>query len=727
MKSKRFIQKLSSVIIAGAMVMGLLPAAAFAAGEYGWVWMGDSNNQTSATEPVTLDAGEGTITWDPASATVTLDNATISGYVGIEPVNTDITVTVVLKGENQLTATGTGTGIYSTANLLIQSDSDASITIAPGGDYNDINAFYSPKDVTISGGSYTLFSNDYAAIFAGGDLVIKDGAVVDSNSNDAAAFTQSNMTIEGSAVVGANSLNAAAIYSMGELTIRDGAEVTAASQSGIAVLSNGTATVIDSKVTASPGPSSTAFYVDYGSDLMITNSVLDITSGNNGLYTKGGDIQISNSQITINAGGNPINTDDGSSTAGSLTITGANTVIEAEGAYPIFGDTVEIRKAAVSTKETSGTAIAANGAITIADGADVTAHTSAAMTAIYSLAGNILLDGKDTKVDAASENDSAIFARNGIVTLNAGTIKASACSGFAAIVGRTSGQTDISSQPECRIVIGENFADTSVKAAATVWKLASDATTYYADSMLVPTGTPLTDGLLSEEYVPEKNVITSIAPEDVYIPPVPGGSSDKDDADDSGKDDAGKGDADVPDSGEGSVTEPAGPANPEDMPENGFGVDTNGDTFFYEDGELQTGWVEQDDTWYYMDEGTGAMNTEDWVQVNGTWYNFDEDGKMTTGWQQVDGVWYYMQDWGGMTTGWQQVNGSWYYMYSWGGMATGWVYDNGTWYYMQPWGGMATGWQQVGGKWYYLYSWGGMAANTTIDGYVLGADGAWIQ
>ena len=59
-----------------------------------------------------------------------------------------------------------------------------------------------------------------------------------------------------------------------------------------------------------------------------------------------------------------------------------------------------------------------------------------------------------------------------------------------------------------------------------------------------------------------------------------------------------------------------------------------------------------------------------------------------------------------------------------GGMATGWVYDNGTWYYMQSWGGMATGWQQIGSKWYYLYSNGAMAANTTIDGYVLGADGA---
>ncbi len=180
----------------------------------------------------------------------------------------------------------------------------------------------------------------------------------------------------------------------------------------------------------------------------------------------------------------------------------------------------------------------------------------------------------------------------------------------------------------------------------------------------------------------------------------------------------------VPDSSDDADEGTTDPSNPEEMPENGFGTDSDGDTYFFEDGEMVTGWVEQDETWYYMDEETGVMNTETWLQVDGTWYNFNEDGEMLTGWQKVDGIWYYMKDWGGMATGWQWINGVWYYLYSWGGMATGWVYDNGTWYYMQSWGGMATGWQQVGGKWYYLYSNGAMAANTTIDGYVLGADGA---
>ena len=64
-------------------------------------------------------------------------------------------------------------------------------------------------------------------------------------------------------------------------------------------------------------------------------------------------------------------------------------------------------------------------------------------------------------------------------------------------------------------------------------------------------------------------------------------------------------------------------------------------------------------------------------------------------------------------------------------MKTGWEKVDGNWYYMASSGKMVTGWCEIGGKWYYFSkesnSLGQMLYNTTVDGYKLGADGAWIK
>ena len=66
-----------------------------------------------------------------------------------------------------------------------------------------------------------------------------------------------------------------------------------------------------------------------------------------------------------------------------------------------------------------------------------------------------------------------------------------------------------------------------------------------------------------------------------------------------------------------------------------------------------------------------------------------------------------------------------YYLHD-GKMLTGWLNDsNGNTYYMDKTdGNMSRGWKQIDGKWYYFYTDGTMAANTTIDGYTIGSDGA---
>ncbi|MGI6094896.1 MAG: N-acetylmuramoyl-L-alanine amidase [Lachnospiraceae bacterium] len=142
-------------------------------------------------------------------------------------------------------------------------------------------------------------------------------------------------------------------------------------------------------------------------------------------------------------------------------------------------------------------------------------------------------------------------------------------------------------------------------------------------------------------------------------------------------------------------------------------------------GAMQTGWQLVGGKWYYMNK-SGAMQTG-WQLVGGKWYYMNGSGAMQTGWQLVNGKWYYMNGSGAMQTGWQLVNGKWYYMNGSGAMQTGWQLVNGKWYYMNGSGAMQTGWQLVNGKWYYMYSDGAMAANTTINGYRVNADGAWIR
>ena len=120
--------------------------------------------------------------------------------------------------------------------------------------------------------------------------------------------------------------------------------------------------------------------------------------------------------------------------------------------------------------------------------------------------------------------------------------------------------------------------------------------------------------------------------------------------------------------------------------------------------------------------------------TTGAWSYTKADGTKAIGWFQspTSGLWYYMDANGVMqANGWIQDGGSWYFLDASGAMKTGWVYTGGAWYFLKNTAGnlgaMQTGWIQTGGKWYYCNASGAMLSNTTVGGYVLGADGAWIK
>ncbi len=142
-------------------------------------------------------------------------------------------------------------------------------------------------------------------------------------------------------------------------------------------------------------------------------------------------------------------------------------------------------------------------------------------------------------------------------------------------------------------------------------------------------------------------------------------------------------------------------------------------------GVMKAGWITVNGKKYYLDK-SGVMKTG-WITVNGKKYYLDKSGVMKTGWITVNGKKYYLDKSGVMKTGWALVNGKWYYLDSNGVMKTGWLDLSGKKYYLNTDGSRVIGWKQISVKWYYFNKDGSMAANTTVDGYKLGADGARIQ
>lgn len=101
---------------------------------------------------------------------------------------------------------------------------------------------------------------------------------------------------------------------------------------------------------------------------------------------------------------------------------------------------------------------------------------------------------------------------------------------------------------------------------------------------------------------------------------------------------------------------------------------------------------------------------------------------VSAGWAKVDNNWYMVNAIGDPQIGWQKDSTGWTYLLpSNGVMQIGWTKTGNTWYYLKDNGYMATGWVNTNNNWYYLNTNGSMASNTTVDGYTLGSDGAWIK
>ena len=130
-------------------------------------------------------------------------------------------------------------------------------------------------------------------------------------------------------------------------------------------------------------------------------------------------------------------------------------------------------------------------------------------------------------------------------------------------------------------------------------------------------------------------------------------------------------------------------------------------------------WQKDAKGWWILNPD-GSYPKSQWLWINNRWYYFNLEGYMQTGWLFYNNAWYYFEEGEGseqgkMCIGWKEIRGFWYYFSEEVGA------ENGK---------MRTGWQEVRKKWYYLNPASGqdngkMLANTKVDGYSLGTDGAW--
>lgn len=167
----------------------------------------------------------------------------------------------------------------------------------------------------------------------------------------------------------------------------------------------------------------------------------------------------------------------------------------------------------------------------------------------------------------------------------------------------------------------------------------------------------------------------------------------------------------------------------------------SGPYYLQADGSLKTGWVQRDKDWYYLDPETLWYRTGWFQDADGKWYYLSSTtGKMHTGWIWDKGKWYYC-GWDGSVCrdGWYPVTpassggviqlGNWNgfrYFGADGAMATGWVTIDHVRQYFDGDGSPYTGWLLWKNEWYYIKQ-GRMLTNTSVDGFYLGKNGAWIQ
>lgn len=203
------IRKLVGFAAALAFAMVMLPASAFADTTQYDLFV---NGEQFTSEKLTIECGEGTATYDPATQTLALNNASITNVADQGGIASNLAgdLTITLQGSNYITFDD-NMGIMASGNVEIQGPGSLAINVA-GENMDGISvtgdvsvratnlAVNAPGGVGIASDGTVSIDNAQvtsAALHAGIDainLFIENGSVVDvsaAEDNRNAAFISS--------------------------------------------------------------------------------------------------------------------------------------------------------------------------------------------------------------------------------------------------------------------------------------------------------------------------------------------------------------------------------------------------------------------------------------------------------------------------------------------------------------------------------------------------------
>ena len=298
--------------------------------------------QTISVQDVTITdsnytdvLGDGTVSYDPDSNTLTLNNANLSGVDVINCTSVDGSFTVNIPEGTESTITSSTMGIISSCQLNISGAGKLNISA----DWDPIN---SSSDISIEDTSLDL-SNTLSSRFA---IYSDDGAGNGGN------ISISNSNIKINATDGINTKN-------GDIDLTNCTlDITTTAETGTGLyceIGNITVTNCEGTINAQSFGMGVLGHID------ISNSDLSIVTPNDGIYVENSSLNVSNTKLNITSGqtgiyceGNVV-IDDGSDV--TISVENSGNCVYVEGMFNVLSSTFNFTGKTSSDGVISGSSI----------------------------------------------------------------------------------------------------------------------------------------------------------------------------------------------------------------------------------------------------------------------------------------------------------------------------------------------------------------------------------